>query len=72
MNRVGMSVSATGLLAYPGGDATRQLVWLDRAGSRVGLVADSERRWTTLSFRPMKATSSLIVSILRTAPVTFG
>jgi serine/threonine protein kinase len=42
INRVGMSVSATGLLAYPGGDATRQLVWLDRAGSRVGLVAGSE------------------------------
>ena len=41
-NHVSLSVSATGLLAYHSGDATKQLVWFNRAGSRVGLVGGSE------------------------------
>jgi Tol biopolymer transport system component len=42
INQMSLSVSATGLLAYDSGDATRQLVWFNRAGSRVGLVGGSE------------------------------
>jgi len=42
INHASVSVSATGLLAYDTGNATTQLAWFDRTGSRIGLVGDSE------------------------------
>jgi serine/threonine protein kinase/Tol biopolymer transport system component len=61
---VGLSASASGMLAYRTSDAERQLVWLDRSGQQVGTVGGSDAELGGRALTP--SPDGRTVAVLRT------